>query len=222
VYHAAQVSGRNPLYSRDSEAEAMQDSRDSEAEAMQAKVLTGGRGAANRHQRRQAAGTAATRGLTWLADSESHGRGYVSMNNVVLPAIPEGFGRGAEKLADTVRHVVDLIAGPDRIRAKAQAQADAEAYAMVVVAEGRAMAQDIEARALTRLRKRETRRQANIESITEKALDALPPPEQMSEQPVNEDWTSRFFEECQDIADEQMQQIWAKILAGEVVRPGSF
>lgn len=29
-----------------------------------------------------------------------------------LPAIPEGFGRAAEKLADTVRHVVDIAVGP--------------------------------------------------------------------------------------------------------------
>jgi uncharacterized repeat protein (TIGR03899 family) len=144
------------------------------------------------------------------------------MNNVVLPAIPEGFGRAAEKLADTVRHVVDLVAGPDRIRAKAQAQADAKAYALVVLAEGSSKVQDIEARALARLRKRETRRQNNIEAITEKAFDALPPPEQMSEQRVDEDWTTRFFNECQDISDEQMQQIWARILAGEVARPGSF
>jgi len=39
---------------------------------------------------------------------------------------------------------------------------------------------------------------------------------------VSEDWTSRFFEECQDISDEQMQKIWARMMAGEVARPGSF
>jgi hypothetical protein len=132
--------------------------------------------------------------------------------------LPEGFGPAAEKLADTVRHVVDIAVGPDRIRARAQAQADSA----LILAEGRAQVQDIEARAVERLRKRETRRQCNIESITVKALDALPPPEQISSNPVSEDWTSRFFEECQDINDEEMQQIWARILAGEIARPGSF
>jgi hypothetical protein len=82
--------------------------------------------------------------------------------------------------------------------------------------------QEVEARAVERLRKRESRRQRNIESITIKALEALPPPDQVAEQPVSEDWTTRFFEECQDISDEQMQQIWARIMAGEVARPGSF
>jgi Protein of unknown function (DUF2806) len=138
--------------------------------------------------------------------------------NAGLPAIPEGFGRAAEKLADTIRHVVDIAVGPDRIRARAQAQADSA----VILAEGHAQAQEIEVRAVERLRKRETRRQQNMESITLKAIDALPPPEQISAEQVSEDWTSRFFEECQDISDEQMQQIWARILAGEVARPGSF
>lgn len=135
-----------------------------------------------------------------------------------LPALPEGFGRAAEKLADTVRHVVDIAVGPERIRARAQAQADSA----VILAEGRGRVQEVEARAVERLRKREARRQQNIESITVQALKALPPPEQISEKPVSEDWTSRFFEECQDISDEQMQQIWARIMAGEVTQPGSF
>lgn len=135
-----------------------------------------------------------------------------------LPSLPEGFGRAAEKLADTVRHVVDIAVGPDRIRARAQAQVDAA----LIEAEGRTKVQEIEARAVERLRKRETRRQQNIESITLKALAALPPPDQISDEPVSEDWTSRFFEECQDISDEQMQQIWARIMAGEVARPRSF
>ncbi len=86
----------------------------------------------------------------------------------------------------------------------------------------RAKVRDIEARTIARLRKLEVRRQENIESILRKAVDELPPPEQISERPVNEDWTSRFFQECQDISDEQMQQIWARILANEVARPGSF
>jgi hypothetical protein len=144
------------------------------------------------------------------------------VTNIVIPAIPEGFGRATEKLADTVRHVVDLVAGPKRIRAKAQAQADADAYALVVRAQANTEAKEIESRALMRLRKRETRRQNNIESITEKAILALPPPDQISSGRVNDDWTSRFFGECQDISDEQMQQLWARILAGEVAQPGTF
>jgi Protein of unknown function (DUF2806) len=135
-----------------------------------------------------------------------------------VPIIPEGFGRAAEKLADTVRLVVDVAVGPDRIRARAQAQTDAA----LIATTGRIKEQELEARAVERLRKREARRQHNIESIAVKGMQALPPPNEVSEKPVSEDWTTRFFEECQDIGDEQMQQIWARILANEVARPGSF
>jgi Protein of unknown function (DUF2806) len=140
------------------------------------------------------------------------------MNSGPLIVLPGGFGRAAEKLADTIRHVVDVAINPDRLRATAQARADVE----VILAKGRAEAQDIEARAAERVRKRENRRQINLESITKQAFAALPPPEPLSDEPVNQDWTSRFFKECEDISDEQMQQIWARILAGEVARPGSF
>jgi hypothetical protein len=140
------------------------------------------------------------------------------MNSGPLVVLPEGFGRAAEKLADTIRHVVDVGIGPDRLRRTAQARADVE----VTLARGRAEALDIGARAAERIRKRENRRQTNLESITKQAFKALPPPDQLSEKPVNPDWTSRFFRECEDISDEQMQQIWARILAGEVARPDSF
>jgi Protein of unknown function (DUF2806) len=144
------------------------------------------------------------------------------MADVKITLLPESFGPAAEKLAGTVQHVVEFVAGPERVRARAQAHADAEAYAIVTKAEADARAKGLESRAFVRLKKRETRRQNNIEQITEKAVLHLPPPEQVSDERVNEDWTSRFFEECQDISDAQMQQIWAKILAGEVARPGSF
>ena len=44
------------------------------------------------------------------------------MNSELPTTIAQGLGPAAEKLADTVRHVVDLVAGSDRIIAKTQAQ----------------------------------------------------------------------------------------------------
>ncbi len=38
---------------------------------------------------------------------------------------------------------------------------------------------------------------------------------------VDHDWTARFFNDVQDVSSEEMQSLWAKILAGEVERPGS-
>lgn len=36
------------------------------------------------------------------------------------------------------------------------------------------------------------------------------------------DWFVRFFEDAGNISDEQMQELWAKVLAGEIEKPGSF
>lgn len=35
------------------------------------------------------------------------------------------------------------------------------------------------------------------------------------------DWHTRFFEACGNVSDEDMQQLWAKLLAGEIYHPGS-
>lgn len=36
------------------------------------------------------------------------------------------------------------------------------------------------------------------------------------------DWFMRFYEAVGNVSDEEMQRVWAKILAGEVNKPGSF
>lgn len=36
------------------------------------------------------------------------------------------------------------------------------------------------------------------------------------------DWHIRFFENCGSIGNEELQDYWAKILAGEIIQPGSY
>jgi hypothetical protein len=78
---------------------------------------------------------------------------------------------------------------------------------------------------LTRVRERteyqEAKRQLNIEQVALEAANELRGKEASAE-PLDEDWVARFFESAKDVSSEEMQRIWAKILAGEVVRPGSF
>ncbi len=47
-------------------------------------------------------------------------------------------------------------------------------------------------------------------------------PENVSDQPVDGDWVSRFISLCQDTSDEALQELWAKLLAGEVAQPKSY
>lgn len=65
----------------------------------------------------------------------------------------------------------------------------------------------------------ETRRQRNLLQITEHARDGLP--DDVSDDPVDEDWATRFFSSAQDVSDTQLQQLWGKLLSGEVAKPGS-
>jgi len=122
----------------------------------------------------------------------------------------------ASKLIDAVSGAIGVLYEPTRIRKKARAEADA----LVLLAEGRVQAQDIEWRAAQRLMVREARRQKNIETVVRTAVEQLP--DTVSEKPVDEDWVFQFFEQCQDIGDEHMQAVWAKLLAGEVTQPGAF
>jgi len=64
------------------------------------------------------------------------------------------------------------------------------------------------------------RRQEIIEDITYRAIDELP--DTVADEKVEADWIIQFFENCQDITCEEMQIIWARLLAGEVAKPGSF
>ena len=47
--------------------------------------------------------------------------------------------------------------------------------------------------------------------------------EQLKEIPSQDfDWHTRFYENCGNISDDEMQQIWASVLAGEIQNPGSY
>ncbi len=66
----------------------------------------------------------------------------------------------------------------------------------------------------------EQKRQLNIKSVVEKAAEQLGEKSVPDTEP-DHDWTARFFSDVQDVSSEEMQSLWAKILAGEVERKES-
>ncbi len=80
----------------------------------------------------------------------------------------------------------------------------------------------LEDRTQRRIQFKEQKRQKNIESITQKAADNLESQSNVSEEAVDEDWTSRFFNYAEDISNEEMQGLWGRILAGEIKKPKSY
>lgn len=62
----------------------------------------------------------------------------------------------------------------------------------------------------------------NIQAVAEAAAADLGDETVSSDDPDPDlDWAARFFSGVQDVSSAEMQQLWARVLAGEVRRPGS-
>ena len=124
-----------------------------------------------------------------------------------------------------------------RARREAQAiriAAKGEADALLIQAEAQSEAReillsqdteisgelDISDAVRQRIQFQERKRQLNIESVVKKATTQLGDTE-VSNDETDHDWTAHFFNHVQDVSSEEMQSLWAKVLAGEVERAGS-
>lgn len=133
-----------------------------------------------------------------------------------LPETAKALSAPVTKLIEVCAAGCGKLYEPTGIRRRARAEGDA----LVIMEEAKGRASDVTLRAAQRLLDVEERRQENIDSIVAQAKDLLP--EEVSEAPVDPDWAARFFADCEDIGNEQMQTVWARLLAGEVATPGSF
>lgn len=120
------------------------------------------------------------------------------------------------KLIDVVSKGIGIVYRP--IGTVRQAKADTKAMIIKTIAKAEALS--IEQRAQQRLRYHGMLNQQNIEQIVSKAIQELP--DKVSEKPVNQDWIIQFFNHAKDVCDEDMQTIWARILAGETSAPNSY
>tara|TARA_R110000851_G_scaffold44749_1_gene109827 strand:+ start:22522 stop:23358 length:837 start_codon:yes stop_codon:yes gene_type:complete len=75
-------------------------------------------------------------------------------------------------------------------------------------------------RAEHRQRKQLSQHQANLESIFALALTYTP--SDVTGVELDPDWRYQFFQMAEQIHNRKMQDLWARILASEVVNPGNF
>lgn len=80
----------------------------------------------------------------------------------------------------------------------------------------------LEDRTQERLNFQEAKKQLNIENVTAFAAEELKDEPPVTDAPLDEDWTTRFFRIAEDISNEEMQALWGKILAGEIKQPKSY
>lgn len=130
---------------------------------------------------------------------------------------------GLAELSKPVTVLIEKIAGaigvlyePKRIVRKAEAEATAAKIAAVANLE----VSDMQVRALQRILNAESRKQKNIEKITAQAVATLP--NHAKPETLDEDWVANFFNKCENVSDEQMQSLWAKILSGEATQPDTY
>lgn len=127
---------------------------------------------------------------------------------------------GLAKLAEIVVHCTGLHARGIKKDADAQCYAD---EVMARSANNVALIKEQGNEALADyVFQREQRKASNVVSIVQKAADQFVPGEQVPEECPSEDWLNRFFDYAESISEEDMQDIWAKLLAGEIKQPKSF
>jgi hypothetical protein len=108
--------------------------------------------------------------------------------------------------------ISDAIGGyvrPHQIKRVAKAEAEAKIIKKKADLEITAL----EKRAVNRFISEEAKKQKNIEKITAKAIENLE--KESNPEEVEDDWIANFFNKCRLISDEEMQKLWAKVLAGE-------
>jgi hypothetical protein len=135
-------------------------------------------------------------------------------------------GKPLEKLIDVVSGAIGRLYQYKEIRKRAEA----EAYAIQVLARANASASfivkeeeyDFLQRIEGRLNHVEQQRQRNIDNIVYGSAEELRNSESVSDEPVDPDWTTRFFETVKDVSNEEMQALWSKILAGEIKQPKTY
>ena len=119
-------------------------------------------------------------------------------------------------LIEKVSDAVGGIAEPYQIVRVARAEAKAD----LIRAESEIEIAELRFRALHRFVAEESRNQLNMEDIVRMALRHVE--DGASPENMDDDWITNFFEKSRIVSDEDMQELWARVLAGEANNPGNF
>lgn len=133
-----------------------------------------------------------------------------------------GFGKAAERFFALVESSIGTLYRPRAIRTEGKASAEVEAYKVIAIANANAKANiisadnqgELERRAIARLRQQELTKQTNIESIVQSAAERIK--DRKINEEADKDWLNYFFDECSNVSNKDVQQLWAKVLARQV------
>lgn len=127
--------------------------------------------------------------------------------------------------SETLNKAMELIARagyilyePTRIKQKAKAKADAK----LITEKNELNISILQRQTLGRILAIETSRQENINRISQKVFGEIASSGKQIDPLTDVDWIKKYFSFSQDISNEEMQNVWSKILAGELINAGSF
>jgi hypothetical protein len=120
----------------------------------------------------------------------------------------------ADTLIKKVSSAVGGMFAPWQIRRVAKAEAS------LIKAKAEIEITDLHRRAMHRFVEEEAKRQENMETITERALPQLEGGSDPSK--MEDDWVTNFFDKSRIVSDREMQELWARVLAGEANSPGTY
>lgn len=161
--------------------------------------------------------------------SDRGGRALIALDDLA------GLGRAGTKLLDKLSAATGILFEPTRIRRRERARLEAdearraaEDRATVTRAEAEAKAAtirgeaalDLAGRAARRLRSQEMWRQDNLETVVERAVGHVTgagAEEKEHPREVEDDWLRAFVDYAQRVSNADIQDIWARILAGQMM-----
>lgn len=107
-----------------------------------------------------------------------------------------------------------------KMEAKAEAKMEAKMEANKIFAESDIEISETQRRGINRLIQEEGKKQDNIENLLLEASSHLK--EDSKPEEIKNDWIANTIEKAKNVSDEEMRNLWAKLLAGEANKPGTF
>lgn len=131
-----------------------------------------------------------------------------------------GLSKPADTLVTKISNAIGRHFDPRQEIRMAEAEARADRIRRVGTTETDIEIAELKERAAYRFANEEMTKQLNMEDVIDKALPGLD--DNANPESMENDWIMNFFDKCRMVSDDDMQQIWAGILAGEANNPGTF
>ena len=138
------------------------------------------------------------------------------MDNFKLPMNLGDLSKPAVALIEKASEAVGGLFLPWQTRRVAKANADAA----LIKEQSKVEITDLHRQAMWRRLEEEVQHQQNMENILKKAVIQLS--EDADPSSIEKDWLVNFFFKSRIVSDDEMQELWARILAGEANTPGTY